>query len=209
MERLRVVDLASSVNLGPISFSVYASECVCISGNSGSGKTRLLRAIADLDPHKGELYLDRVKSTLYSPAKWRKEVGFLPAKSNWWYETVGQHFINAEELPFEQLGFTSSVLQLSVSRLSTGERHRLALLRLLSNKGKVLLLDEPTAALDPENVMRVEELVRIYRQKNKAAIVWISHDPAQIQRISSRHYTLVDGKITVQNTYEPDNLKRN
>ena len=195
MERLRVANLCNSHNLGPISFSVSASECVVISGPSGAGKTHLLRAIADLDPHAGELFLDGVKSTLFSPPLWRKQVGFLPARSNWWYEKVGQHFDHIAEGCLEGLGFTRSVLDWSVSRLSTGERQRLALVRILSNQCKALLLDEPTAALDTENVLRAEELIKVYRQQGGTAVVWVSHDPAQIERMGTCQYVLTNGQF--------------
>jgi len=198
LERLRVVNLGNSHKLGPISFSVSTSECVVISGPSGAGKTHLLRAISDLDPHEGELFLDNVKSTLFSPPMWRKQVGFLPAKSNWWHEKVRQHFDHLEALHLERLGFTRSVLDYSIARLSTGERQRLALLRLLSNQCKVLLLDEPTAALDPENVLRAEELIKAYCKEYGAAVVWVSHDPAQIERVCTCQYVLANGKFATQ-----------
>ncbi len=93
------------------------------------------------------------------------------------------------------LGFGPEVLDWEVARLSTGERQRLALLRLLGNAPQALLLDEPTAALDPASRARVEAVVADYRRKREAAVLWVSHDPAQIGRVADRHYRLEDGRL--------------
>ena len=88
------------------------------------------------------------------------------------------------------LGFDSSVYNWSVERLSSGERQRLALLRLLANRPRVLLLDEPTANLDPENTGNVESLVREYLDSQRAACLWVTHGAGQKARIAGRSLVL-------------------
>lgn len=72
-----------------------------------------------------------------------------------------------------------------VSRLSSGERQRLSLARLLAGYPKVLLLDEPTANLDKANTNRVEELILTYLREQGASALWVSHDPEQRHRMAT------------------------
>jgi ABC-type iron transport system FetAB ATPase subunit len=83
-----------------------------------------------------------------------------------------------------RLGFAPDVLDWEVGRLSTGERQRLALARLLYNGPEVLLLDEATANLDPSNRTQAEQLIDDYRRQRRAAVLWVSHDPEQRQRLA-------------------------
>jgi len=73
---------------------------------------------------------------------------------------------------------------------AAGEKQRLALFRLLLNQPKVLLLDEPTAALDHANIHVAEEVISEYRRTTGAAVLWVSHDPEQIARAADRHLQL-------------------
>lgn len=194
MSRLRVIELASAF-VGPLNFEARGAECICISGPSGSGKTSLLRAIADLDVHEGNVLLDGIACNGLRGPEWRRRVGLLPAESDWWYEHVGEHFGAVSEDGFKQLGFDRGVLERKVLRLSSGERQRLALLRLLANEPQVLLLDEPTASLDPKNTRRAEQLVAQYRRRHGAPVLWVSHDPRQIKRVCDRHLRLRAGRL--------------
>lgn len=194
MSRLRIIELASAF-VGPLNFEARGAECICISGPSGSGKTSLLRAIADLDVHEGNVLLDGIECNGLRGPDWRRRVGLLPAESDWWYEHVGEHFGAVSEDGLKQLGFDSSMLERKVLRLSSGERQRLALLRLLANEPQVLLLDEPTASLDPKNTRRAEQLIAKYRRKHSAPVLWVSHDPRQIKRVCDRHLRLRAGRL--------------
>ncbi len=184
--------------LGPVSLAVDAGECLGISGPSGTGKSLLLRAIADLDPHDGEVLLNGVRSHDITPVQWRTRVGLLPPESCWWLPRVVDHFHNGLPVPLEALGLAPAILQEPVIRLSSGEKQRLALLRLLANRPRVLLLDEPTANLDPANTQRVEAAIGDYRQAQSAAVIWVSHDQAQITRVASRHFRMIDGQLQEQ-----------
>ena len=82
-----------------------------------------------------------------------------------------------------------------VARLSSGECQRFALLRLLANRPRVLLLDEPTANLDPDNVSRVERLIADYIREEQAAVLWVSHDPRQMRRVADRRMRLEAGRV--------------
>jgi ABC-type iron transport system FetAB ATPase subunit len=189
-----VLDLATT-RLAPLSLALGRGECATLSGPSGAGKTMLLRAIADLDPHGGQVYLDGVASSDLSPPEWRKAVGMLPAESAWWHDRVGRHFPPGPPPWLGPLGFDGDVLAWEVRRLSTGERARLSLARLLGNRPRVLLLDEPTASLDPAAVRRVEAVLLSYRIEHDAAILWVSHDPAQAERVGERSLYLENGRL--------------
>lgn len=181
---------------GPFDLSLRAAECIGLSGPSGSGKTRLLRCIADLDVHRGRVWLDGVACEDVPPPSWRRRVALLPAESAWWNDEVGAHFAGdpgPERL--ESLGFTEQVLRWRVDRLSSGEKQRLAVLRVLSIQPRVLLLDEPTANLDEENIGRVEALIQAYLRDANAAAIWVSHDQGQLQRVAGRRYRVAQGRL--------------
>ncbi len=180
---------------GPIDLTVHAGECVGITGPSGIGKTLFLRAVADMDPHGGEISLGGVPSSDMPSPQWRKAVGLLPSESAWWADVVGDHFRNPDLEGFAALGFGEDVLAWEVSRLSAGERQRLALLRLVAKRPRALLLDEPTASLDAENVGRVERFLGQYRREHLAPMIWVGHDPEQLQRVAGVRFRLGSGGL--------------
>jgi ABC-type lipoprotein export system ATPase subunit len=82
----------------------------------------------------------------------------------------------------------------NVARLSTGERQRLALVRALVLPSSVLLLDEPTGPLDPESVERVEAVLKA-RAAAGAALILVTHDPRQAERLCARRYLMVNRRL--------------
>lgn len=187
-------------NIGPIDLCLNTGQCITLSGPSGSGKSLLLRAIADLTPHHGNITLEGVNQLDISPTDWRKNISYLPAKIVWWYQTVGEHFILKNTEQFTALGLDAAVLDWPSDRLSSGEQQRLGLLRLLQNNPRVLLLDEPTTNLDEKNTLAVEKLVTHYLADHQATAIWVSHDQAQLARLNSERYILENGQLTKANT---------
>lgn len=194
---LRVRDLRSPY-AGPFSLDLHAGECVAILGPSGSGKTVFLRMIADLDPHAGNVTLGGQKRSQWPAPAWRKKVIYQAAEPAWWEPTAAAHFSESEKntvlalMPALQLRV--ELLDNDISRLSTGERQRLALLRSLSRSPDVLLLDEPTAALDQESAAAVEALLR-HCMKKKLAIILVTHSPQQAERLGHRTLRIVAGRL--------------
>ena len=180
----KVVDLSTSL-FGPLSFEVATGECLVVRGPSGAGKSQLLRALADLDPSEGEVWLEDRERGSTPVTEWRRSVGLMTAEPAWWFETVGEYFPDRSRADIKALGFSERVFDWEVTRLSSGERQRLGLLRLLTMEPRVLLLDEPTANLDDANTDRVEAIVRDYLVTHRACAVWVSHDPEQAERIAT------------------------
>lgn len=191
---LRAEDLRGD-HFGPVSLQLAAGECVIVQGPSGAGKTLLLRALADMDPVGGEVWLAGARRDEIPPPDWRRRMALLPAESHWWTETVREHFADEPAVELAALGFDADVLHWPVSRLSSGERQRLALVRLLVNRPQVLLLDEPTANLDSDNTQRVEKLVKSYIRDHQASVLWVSHDQEQTARVGRRLIQLGNGRV--------------
>lgn len=181
--------------LQPASGTFAGGETASIMGPSGSGKTLLLRAIGDLDPVTGQAYLgDRERATFSGP-EWRRRVGYVAAESAWWSDRVRDHFENLDAVPFAALGVAARHLDRSVRDLSSGERQRLAILRALARRPQVLLLDEPTAALDADNAIRVERLIADYQGQTGCAVIWVSHDRMQAARIGAAAFEIRAGVL--------------
>ena len=111
----------------------------------------------------------------------------MPAEPGWWADTVGEHFGEwTAALAFvRDLGFPEESKGWPIARLSTGERLRLALVRALTMRPKVLLLDEPTAALDAASVAAVESVIKA-RMRTGLAVLWVTHDAEQAKRVAHR-----------------------
>ena len=154
-----------------------------MTGPSGIGKSLLLKALADMLPHQGDMFLGDIESQMISAPEWRRKVGLLPAESQWWCDTVGEHFQEFDETLFAQLGFEQKVMGWQVSHLSSGEKQRLACIRLLMNQPEALLLDEPTANLDKSNQTNLELIISDYQKKYQIPVIWISHDTEQLDRV--------------------------
>ena len=196
MNKLRVHDL-STRHIGPISLTLEGPSVTAIQGPSGSGKSLLMRAIADLDVHEGEVTLND-KSCSSMPAHiWRRYVTYLPTESAWWEETVGAHFAQESSITEQltRLNLTGEILGRSVAHCSSGEKQRLALLRALQHKPTVLLLDEPTSSLDSDSAASAEQMIAAYAKKHDAIVLWISHDPKQVARVADGVYALNKGKL--------------
>jgi ABC-type iron transport system FetAB ATPase subunit len=187
------------LNLGRISLKVCDGECISIMGRSGTGKSILLRMIADLDPHQGDALLDGVPCSSMVASKWRGLVTYVAADSGWWADTVADHFaldtLAKDLLP--SLGFPANAFDWPVARLSTGERQRLALLRALQPSTRVLLLDEPTSGLDATSVGMVEALLRD-RLAGGISVLLVTHDGEQAKRMAKRHFEVDDGRLVEQ-----------
>jgi phosphate-transporting ATPase len=192
---LTVEDLSTLI-LAPVGFSLAPGECLAVRGASGAGKTVLLRAVADLDPSDGRVTLDGIPREAMAAPEWRRQVRYLAAEPAWWTESVAGHFPHrASALPLlERLLLPAALLDAPVARLSTGERQRLALARTLQQVPRVLLADEPTAALDAAAVTAVEALVAELRHGGMA-VLWVTHDPAQARRVATRALVMEAGQV--------------
>lgn len=181
-----------------LSIELNAGEIIGISGPSGVGKSIIFKAIADLIAHHGSVSLDNQNKNNFTAPQWRKKVMLVPSESQWWHESVGEHFHAATESKLlTQLGLNKSIFSRHIHEISSGEKQRLALLRAIQYQPEVLLLDEPTANLDKQNTAVVEEFIYNYIKNNKS-ILWISHNTDQIKRIANYMLIITHNKISKQ-----------
>lgn len=192
------------------SLSLYRGEIFCILGPSGAGKTTLLRLLNFLEkPDEGEVFFDEHKFTSqdYSPSlEQMRQITTVfqrPAllKDTVWGNIIYPLKIRKQKIDkdyilsiAEELGLSSLIKQRS-STLSGGEAQRVALARALVFHPKVLLLDEPTANLDPNNIKIIEHMVAKYTEEEKPTVVWITHNHFQAKRVGHRICLMDQGFI--------------
>jgi ABC-type multidrug transport system ATPase subunit len=184
------------LQVGPVELRAQPGTCSSIEGRSGSGKSVLLRMLADLDPHAGDCELDGRRCAAMPAPAWRRLVTYVAAEAGWWFDRVGAHFPHADAVGalLPRVGIPPDALSWPVSRLSTGERQRLALLRALTPANRVLLLDEPTSGLDDESRDLVGQLLR-ERLSQGTTIVLVTHDPEFARRLATTQYGMRDGRL--------------
>lgn len=182
--------------LEPVDFDLAAGEALALLGPSGSGKTLLLRAIADLDPNEGTVSLDGVSRESISAPAWRRKVTYLAAEPGWWDDRVSGHFSDPEagRAVLPTLALPATMMDRPVVELSTGERHRVALARVLVQSPRVMLLDEPTSGLDQGSTQAVEAVLR-ERLARGAALLISTHDEELAHRLGDRRMRVRQGRV--------------
>lgn len=165
----------------------------CI-GPNGAGKTTLLKLLAGLiQPNTGTIQFSFDSKTAlvlhHTPmikASARANLGLV--------REVDASITNqAIDLALHQVGLTK-LAQTPAHRLSAGERQKLCLARAILQKPSLVLLDEPTANLDPISTEQVEEMIRQFNQKD-ADLLFSSHQLAQVQRLAEYILFIDQGKI--------------
>jgi ABC-type iron transport system FetAB ATPase subunit len=184
-------------NLPPISLKVERGEIVVLRGPSGIGKSRFLRAIADLEPANGTVRLRKALRESMPAPKWRDRVRYVAAEPGWWADTPAEHYreVSAVKTRLGRLHLPETILDRAISELSTGERQRLALLRAMEGAPAILLLDEPTGALDPASTDAVNDMLLDFCKRG-GAILLVTHDPQQARLLGSRRYLLDANGLT-------------
>lgn len=189
------VDNLQAGQLPPITFEVANGECLVIEGPSGAGKTRLLRALADLDPAPGQIFLEGAERREMKATAWRRLFRYQSAEPAWWTDTargsLGAAATGSTRIDrlLTSLGLDQAMLDRPLATLSTGERLRLALVRSLADEPQVIALDEPTAALDAGSAALVEELIR-YQKLAGRIVILVSHDEALRNRLADARLML-------------------
>jgi ABC-type iron transport system FetAB ATPase subunit len=186
----------SRPGLAPVDFDLATGEALAVLGPSGSGKTLLLRAIADLDPNQGRVSLDGSSRESLPAPDWRRRVTYVAAEPGWWATRAGAHFPDraAAEALLPSVGLSGEILNRPIAELSTGERHRLALVRALVQTPQVLLLDEPTSGLDRDTSRLVEAVLRA-RVEGGVALLFSTHDEELAARLGDRALRVRGGKV--------------
>ncbi|HEY7598909.1 MAG TPA: ATP-binding cassette domain-containing protein, partial [Candidatus Limnocylindrales bacterium] len=141
--------------------------------------------IADLDPAEGYIFLEGLERRELTGPAWRRRVRYASAEPAWWEATARGHFRATAKLDrlMSALALDPALLDRPIAELSTGERQRFGLIRALADDPQVLLLDEPTAALDAAATALAEELIKFQLLAGRAVIL-VSHDAAQIERLA-------------------------
>lgn len=185
---------------------IARGETLAILGPSGSGKTTLLRLLQFLEPPGGgEIYFDAERCEWPCPVARRRRVTTVFQRPLLLDRTVGENVryglrlrgrrnAGDEVAPLvDELGLTPLLGQ-RARLLSGGEAQRVALARALALQTEALLLDEPTANLDPANVEIIERVIR--RQQAKAVtIVLVTHQAFQARRLATRTALLLEGRL--------------
>jgi ATP-binding cassette subfamily C protein len=204
--------LDDTVVLDGLSLAVPAGKITALVGASGSGKTTTADLITGLvRPEAGEVYVDGVALGELDLRQWRQLIGYVPQETLMLHDSVAKNVslgdpnVTPEEVEkalrdagaWEFVSELPGGIEYSVGelgmRLSGGQRQRIGIARALVHGARLLILDEPTAALDPQSEIFVWSAVEALR--GRATVLAISHQPA-LRGVADRIYQIADGKCS-------------
>lgn len=186
-------------------FDIRENEFFVVVGPSGAGKSTLLRLLDFLEqPDEGEV---RYAGKLVSPSeaiRVRREVGLVFQRPEMLAGSVrdnvsyplklrGENADGRVDQILEQLHL-ESLAETHTSQLSGGESQRVAFARVCITKPRVLLMDEPTANLDPYHVGLIESMAQ-QMHKNGASVILVTHNVFQARRLAQRVGLMLAGKM--------------
>ncbi|MCJ7471165.1 ABC transporter ATP-binding protein [Candidatus Bathyarchaeota archaeon] len=199
----------NTVALDNVDLKVEEGEILALLGPNGSGKSTLLKILALLEnPTRGEVYFHNAKISNQNRERTRMETTMVFQKATLFNTTVYNNIaygLKIRKVPKneiqERVNMALKLVRLEgfqkkhAKKLSGGEQQRVALARALILNTKLLLLDEPTANLDPKNASIIEEIITSINREHKTTIVIATHNMFQAKRFPHRIALMENGKI--------------
>lgn len=197
------VQLGAQQALKAVSLRLAAGERVALVGSNGSGKSTLLRTLHGLVPPTQGLVTQapgvRQAMLFQRPHMLRLSALNNVALGVWLDRSLALNWRAAQNLALQALQRVGlqAVAKQSARQLSGGQQQRLALARAWARQPDVLLLDEPTASLDPHAKREVEALMADFasNQERALTLVWASHNLGQVKRLATRVVYLEFGRV--------------
>jgi len=186
-----------------ISYEFHKGTIYNIVGPSGSGKTSFLRLLNRLDdPTEGLITFRDKPLDLYPPTELRQKVSMLFQSPYLFEGTVRENLkycCQHDDKPINdilpQVGLKADIVDKQAEDISGGEKQRVALARALLLNPEILLLDEPTASLDPTLSQSIEKLILRLTEDLCLTTIMVTHDPEQARRLGGHTLLLVEGKL--------------
>ena len=207
------------VALKDVSFSVGRGEFVGVIGHTGSGKSTLMQHLNGLlKPTSGQVILDGKDiwsdKKLTRQSRFRVGLVFQYPEYQLFEETVYKDIafgpknmgLSAEEIDRRVreaagfVGLTEQQLAVSPFDLSGGQKRRVAIAGVIAMEPEVLILDEPTAGLDPEGREDVLRNIDDYRKAKNATIMMVSHSMSDVARMADRLLVMYDARLAMDGT---------
>ena len=205
--------------LDNVSFSVNRGEFIGIIGHTGSGKSTLMQQLNGLlKPTSGSVLLDGKDiwsdKKLTRQARFRVGLVFQYPEYQLFEETVykdiafGPKNMGLKEEEIDRrvreaagfVGLTEEQLQVSPFDLSGGQKRRVAIAGVIAMEPEVLILDEPTAGLDPVGRADILENIESYRKAKNATIMMVSHSMEDVARLTDRLLVMNGSKLAMDGT---------
>ena len=205
--------------LDHVSFSVSRGEFIGVIGHTGSGKSTLMQHLNGLlKPTSGEILLDGVDiwsdKKVTRQARFRIGLVFQYPEYQLFEETVYKDIAFGPKnmkLPEEEVdrrvreaagfvGITDAQLQVSPFDLSGGQKRRVAIAGVIAMEPEILILDEPTAGLDPVGREEILENIEAYRRAKNATIMMVSHSMNDVARLAERLLVMNESKLAMDGT---------
>ena len=202
--------------LSEISFAVSKGEFFIVIGPNGAGKTSLLKIIAGLlTPQQGTVHVQGKEIAGYSRRNLSRIVALVPQQIEVGFPfTVGETVIMGRTPHLGILGMESAqdvkiardameftdVAHLAhrrLSQLSGGELQRVVIARAICQQPHIILLDEPTTALDPAHQLKIMDLMEKFRQNHGTTVIMVSHDLNLASLYGDRLLLLKGGRIVI------------
>ena len=191
--------------LHEVSFSAEKGQIIGFLGPNGAGKSTMMKILTGyIQPNSGEVFVDEI-DVLKNPLDAQRNIGYLPEHNPLYTEMYVREYLEFQaaifkveksqiEICIEEVGLTSEAHK-KIHQLSKGYQQRVGLAAAILHNPKVLILDEPTTGLDPNQLIEIRALIK--KLGSEKTVLFSTHIMQEVEAVCDRVIIIKKGKILV------------